>query len=162
MKSVSAAIFVISVFSAICLAACAVSLSPAREQPEAGRGLFSCMNALREEAGVPALEWSDEAYAVASAKVRDMSANGYFAHASPVYGALPSQFTAWGGITPARVGENIALIRGISPSPGVIADAWENSPPHIAAIHDAGFTHAGAAVLVCGGRVYAAAEFLCY
>lgn len=106
-------------------------------------GTFAETNRHRTEAGLPALTRDARLDAAAQAKLDDMFANRYFAHASPT-GEGPAEVVTTAGYAYLSVGENLAL--GNFEDDRVLVQAWMDSPGHRANVLGAGFTQVGVAV----------------
>ena len=112
--------------------------------------MLSAVNALRQ-AGctcgatymppVKPLVWNDTLALAALAHARDMNANNYFSHISPV-GTSPIQRTMAVGYAGNYVTENIA--KGFTEL-GPLMEAWQKSEDHCKAMMDSLHTDMGAA-----------------
>jgi uncharacterized YkwD family protein len=96
-------------------------------------------NQERAEQGLAPLQIDEELSSVAREKSRDMQANNYFDHNSPVYGS-PFDMMGSYGIDYRTAGENIAKGQR---TPEEVVNAWMNSPGHRANILNGDFTHIG-------------------
>lgn len=101
------------------------------------------LNAERQQAGVPPLQWHEPAALVAQDHNLDMRRRGFFGHDNPD-GENPGDRLARAGVEVRSWGENIA--RG-QDSAGEVMDDWMNSPGHRDNILYDGFTHVGIGVL---------------
>lgn len=101
--------------------------------------VFELTNAERTKNGLQPLQVDNELSKVAREKSRDMAANNYFDHQSPVYGSPFDMMKSY-GINYRTAGENIAKGQR---TPQEVVQAWMNSPGHRANILSADFTHIG-------------------
>lgn len=100
---------------------------------------FTLLNEERKKHGVAPLQLDQDVSQVANVKAKDMRDHQYFAHTSPTYGN-PSQLLQHFGITPRRVGENLAMGQT---TPQAAIGALMNSPGHRANILSSQYTHVG-------------------
>ncbi|MCB9755652.1 MAG: hypothetical protein H6713_37455 [Myxococcales bacterium] len=107
------------------------------------RANFELLNRARAQRGLEALEWSDEAAAVARGHSVDMLENNYIGHRSPTTGDVAARFER-AGVPAAIARENIA--RGYGPRG--IHDSLMNSPGHRVNILAADVTHVGVGAVV--------------
>ncbi|MBP3041606.1 sporulation protein [Bacillaceae bacterium Marseille-Q3522] len=120
---------------------------PAQPAPEQSSSQLSAYeqkvveltNAERAKNGLAALKVDPELSKVAREKSRDMQANNYFDHNSPVYGS-PFDMMKQFGISYRTAGENIAMGQR---TPEEVVNAWMNSEGHRKNILNANFTHIG-------------------
>lgn len=124
-----------------------------KETPAAGNiedEMLAAVNAIRATGctcgatympPVQPLKWNDTLARAALAYARDMSANNYFSHISPL-GTSPIQRAMALGYTGDYVTENIA--RGFSSLQSVM-QGWQKSENHCKAMMDPLQTHMGAA-----------------
>lgn len=96
-------------------------------------------NVERSKHGLAPLQIDAELSKVAREKSRDMRANNYFDHTSPVYGS-PFDMMRSFGISYTSAGENIAKGQR---TPEEVVNAWMNSPGHRANIVNNSYTHIG-------------------
>ncbi|MUV36935.1 putative membrane protein YlbC [Lentibacillus sp. JNUCC-1] len=96
-------------------------------------------NQERANHGLAPLKADKELSRVAREKSRDMRANQYFDHNSPVYGSPFDMMKSY-GIHYSTAGENIAKGQR---TPQEVVDAWMNSAGHRANILNGNFTHIG-------------------
>jgi uncharacterized protein YkwD len=95
--------------------------------------IFCLMNAMRANAGLPALRQQDQLAQASVAHSQDMVDNKYFAHDSLDGRDLVARLTAVGYIPKSGewvVGENLAWGSGALATPQSLVNAWMNSPPH--------------------------------
>lgn len=103
------------------------------------RDMAARVNRFRASIGCPALTWSDSVARVAQAHSDDMARRNYFAHRSPE-GSGPRERLTAAGLTPQRMGENIAM--GDERAQGTLAQ-WTGSPGHRENLADCAYTHHG-------------------
>lgn len=96
-------------------------------------------NQERAKQGLAPLQIDENLSKVARDKSKDMAANGYFDHNSPVYGSPFDMMRSY-GINYRSAGENIAKGQR---TPQEVVNAWMNSPGHRANIMNGDFTHIG-------------------
>jgi len=113
-------------------------------------------NAVREQAGLPALLWHEGAAAAAKAHCDDMDARDYFAHLSPE-GVGPGGRLTAAGVLWRVVAENIA--RG-HPDPAAVTAAWMASDGHRGNLLSPDVTHLGVGVRLAPGGPWWAQTFL--
>ncbi|HHW07817.1 MAG TPA: hypothetical protein GXX34_09895 [Clostridia bacterium] len=90
------------------------------------RQVFDLANSARVQRGLPALEWNEEAAAVARAHSRDMLHTNFFSHHSPNTGSMGDRLQK-AGINYQAAGENIAF----GQSDAINAhEGWMNSSGH--------------------------------
>ncbi|MEN8149553.1 MAG: CAP domain-containing protein [Planctomycetota bacterium] len=104
--------------------------------------VLDIVNAERNAAGAPPLEWHEGAAEVAYLHSLDMDVRDFFDHTNPD-GELPWDRLTAAGIAWSQVGENIAY--GY-PTPAAVMDGWMNSPGHRANILNGNYTHLGIGV----------------
>jgi uncharacterized protein YkwD len=95
--------------------------------------VFCLMNAMRSDAGLPALTKQDELAKASVEHSQDMVDNKYFAHDSLDGRDVVARLTQVGYIPKAGewvVGENLAWGSGALATPKALVNAWMNSPPH--------------------------------
>lgn len=93
--------------------------------------LFNDTNARRASAGLPPLRLNMSLVGIARIRSRDMAANHYFAHTSPVTGDTAFSLMDKYGIPYAWAGENLAENNYPDDQCTAVADdALWNSPPH--------------------------------
>lgn len=106
-------------------------------------GVLSATNAARQEQGVPVLKLNNTLNAIANDRLKDMFAEQYFAHASPVGNdmiALAKKYQ----YAYRFIGENIAM--GNYATSAAMVDGWMNSPGHRANILNTNYKEIGIAV----------------
>jgi uncharacterized protein YkwD len=95
--------------------------------------IFCLMNAMRANAGLPALRQQDQLAAASVAHSQDMVDNKYFAHDSLDGRDVVARLKTASYI-PATgewvIGENLAWGSGALATPKSLVNAWMNSPPH--------------------------------
>jgi len=96
-------------------------------------------NQERANHGLAPLQIDEELSQVAREKSRDMAANNYFSHNSPVHGSPFDMMQSY-GIDYRTAGENIAKGQR---TPAEVVDAWMNSEGHRANILNENYTHIG-------------------
>jgi uncharacterized protein YkwD len=110
------------------------------------QGVFDLTNEERKDNGdLPALTYNAELSEAAMNKAKDMFANQYFAHVSPVTGDGPGDIDNAVGYQYFIVGENLA--EGDFTSDQDLLTAWMNSPEHRANILNTEYQQLGVAVL---------------
>jgi uncharacterized protein YkwD len=95
--------------------------------------IFCLMNAMRANAGLPALAQQDELASASVEHSQDMVAQKYFAHDSLDGRNLVARLTNVNYIPKSGdwvVGENLAWGTGTLATPRSLVNAWMNSPPH--------------------------------
>jgi uncharacterized protein YkwD len=95
--------------------------------------IFCLMNAMRADAGVPALTEQDQLAQASLGHSQDMVQNQYFAHDSPDGRDVVARLEQVGYIPKTGdwvVGENLAWGSGALATPQSLVNAWMNSPPH--------------------------------
>src|SRR3954453_4871925 len=95
--------------------------------------IFCLMNAMRANAGVPALRQQDELAKASVDHSQDMVDNKYFAHDSPDGRDVVARLKQVAYIPKTGdwvVGENLAWGSGTLATPAALVNAWMNSPPH--------------------------------
>jgi uncharacterized protein YkwD len=95
--------------------------------------IFCLMNAMRANAGLPALRQQDQLAQASLEHSQDMVDNSYFAHDSLDGRDVVARLTAVGYIPKSGewvVGENLAWGSGALATPQSLVNAWMNSPPH--------------------------------
>lgn len=101
--------------------------------PHVGDVVFCLMNAMRADAGVPALKLQDQLTQASVQHSQDMVQNRYFAHDTQDGGDVVARLTDIGYI-PATgdwvIGENLAWGSGTLATPKALVNAWMNSPEH--------------------------------
>lgn len=118
-------------------------LDPSVSALQIARANFLYLNEERRGRGLPPLEWSPEAAAVAQAHSEDMVAHGFVGHRSPTTGEVMDRFTA-ASLSGVVVRENVA--RGYGPKG--IHDSLMDSPGHRVNILATDVTHVGVGVVV--------------
>jgi uncharacterized protein YkwD len=95
------------------------------------RGLFDAINRRRVANGLPALRANPSLVGVARIRSRDMAANGYFAHTSPITGDDAFTLMNAYGVPYSWAGENLAMNNYPPGECVAVADeALWNSAPH--------------------------------
>ncbi|WLD95035.1 CAP domain-containing protein [Alkalihalobacillus sp. AL-G] len=104
--------------------------------------IFSITNVIREQYGVGPLQWHEETAEVAYQHSKEMKAENYFSHTSPVAGDLSDRLESQ-EINYVQAGENIAAnyIDGIAAVIG-----WLNSEGHRKTMLSDEYTHLGVGV----------------
>jgi uncharacterized protein YkwD len=118
--------------------------------PHVADVLFCLMNAMRADAGVPALTEQDELGQASVDHSEDMVDNKYFAHDSLDGRDVVARLEAVSYIPKAGewiVGENLAWGSGTLATPKALVGAWMNSPPHRANLLSADFREVGLGVV---------------
>jgi uncharacterized protein YkwD len=95
--------------------------------------IFCLMNAMRANAGLPALVQQDELARASADHSQDMVAQKYFAHDSLDGRDVVARLTNVGYIPKSGdwvVGENLAWGSGVLATPKALVNAWMNSQPH--------------------------------
>src|SRR3954468_15615074 len=95
--------------------------------------VFCLMNAMRANAGVPALRQQDELAKASVDHSQDMVDNKYFAHDSLDGRDVVARLEAVKYIPKSGewvIGENLAWGSGALGTPKALVNAWMNSPPH--------------------------------
>jgi uncharacterized protein YkwD len=95
--------------------------------------ILCLMNAMRANAGLPALRQQDELARASVEHSQDMIGNKYFAHDSLDGRDLVARLKAVAYIPASGswvVGENLAWGSGTLATPKSLVNAWMNSPPH--------------------------------
>lgn len=95
--------------------------------------ILCLMNAMRANAGLPALQQQDQLAQASVAHSQDMVDNKYFAHDSLDGRDLVARLKAASYIPDTGswvAGENLAWGTGALASPKALVNAWMNSPPH--------------------------------
>jgi uncharacterized protein YkwD len=95
--------------------------------------ILCLMNAMRANAGLPALTQQDELASASVEHSQDMVTQKYFAHDSLDGRDVVARLTNAGYIPKSGdwvVGENLAWGSGVLATPKALVNAWMNSPPH--------------------------------
>jgi uncharacterized protein YkwD len=149
----SAAAFLIlpTLSDAAVSAPCAATGIAASDAPAAtiGRSIRCLVNQQRAQHGLAALRASRQLRIAAEGHGTDMVTHRFFAHVSPLAGAITNRARRAGYIDPAddyELGEDIAWGEGPLSTPAAIVTAWMNSPPHRAVILDRDFQDVGVGV----------------
>ncbi len=116
---------------------------------------YSGINAIRAQAGLPALSADAGLVKVARARSQDMAAKGYFGHNPPDgcnYVCVMDKF----GTPHAWAGENIAWNTwDWAQTADVAVKMWRNSPPHMENILDCHYERFGTGVAKgADGKIY--------
>jgi uncharacterized protein YkwD len=115
-----------------------------------GRAIRCLVNGQRAAHGLSPLRPSRQLRVAAEAHGADMVAHRFFAHVSPLAGAITSRARRAGYITAHddyALGEDIAWGEGDLSSAAAIVTAWMNSPEHRAVILDGDFRDVGVGVV---------------
>lgn len=118
--------------------------------PHVSDVIFCLMNAMRTDAGVPALRQQDQLAQASAGHSQDMEQNKYFAHDSQDGRDLVTRLTQIGYIPKTGdwvVGENLAWGSGSLATPQAIVNAWMNSPEHKANLLSGDFVEVGMGVV---------------
>ena len=117
--------------------------------PVVGRAIRCLVNGQRTAHGLPPLRASRQLRVAAEAHGADMVAHRFFAHVSPLTGAITNRARRAGYVTSDdyALGEDIAWGEGELSSPDAIVTAWMNSPEHRAVILDRDFRDMGVGVI---------------
>jgi len=118
--------------------------------PVVARAIRCLVNGQRAANGLSPLRTSRPLRVAAEAHGADMVAHRFFAHVSPLTGAITSRARRAGYITPSddyALGEDIAWGEGELSTPEAIVTAWMNSPEHRAVILDRDFRDVGVGVV---------------
>src|SRR4051812_301976 len=105
----------------------------AQNLPTVSDAVFCLMNAMRANAGVPALRQQDQLASASVDHSQDMVDKKYFAHDSQDGRTLVDRLTTATYIPKTGdwvVGENLAWGAGALATPKALVNAWMNSPPH--------------------------------
>lgn len=87
------------------------------------------MNAERQAAGLPFLQWSDEAARLASMHAQSMADGRFFSHRGPDGETVDGRASQI-GVRWRAIGENIATMRGYADPAAKAVDTWMNSSAH--------------------------------
>ena len=133
-------------------AACAATdvAAPSAAAATVGRSIRCLVNAERVGHGLKALRASRQLRVAAEGHGTDMVAHRFFAHVSPLTGAITDRVRHSGYISRQDdyvLGEDIAWGEGELSTPAAIVTAWMNSPPHRAVILDRDFVDMGVGVI---------------
>jgi uncharacterized protein YkwD len=133
-------------------APCAATGIAAAEAPPAtvGRAIRCLVNGQRAAHGLGSLRPSRQLRLAAESHGTDMVSHRFFAHVSPLTGAITDRARSAGYISPADdyvLGEDIAWGEGELSTPAAIVTAWMNSPGHRAVILDRDFHDMGVGVI---------------
>lgn len=121
---------------------------PAADEEDLDRDLaaaeliFEKVNQARVDAGLQALQWSDDLSEVSAGHAREMYLEGYFAHESPTTGNVGDRLRA-AAISYRLAGENLAL----AATPNEVHNGLMDSPGHRANILGEEFLMVGIAVI---------------
>ena len=131
---------------------CAATTVAAGQAPTATvAGAVRCLvNAQRAAHGLAPLRSSRQLRVAAEAHGADMVSHRFFAHVSPLFGAVRDRARRAGYVGGGHdwtLGEDIAWGEGPLSTPQAIVTAWMNSPGHRAVILDRGFREAGVGVV---------------
>jgi uncharacterized protein YkwD len=112
--------------------------------------IFCLMNAMRADAGLPALTQQDELARASVDHSQDMVDQKYFAHDSLDGRDVVARLTTAGYIPKSGnwvVGENLAWGSGVLGTPKALVNAWMNSPPHRANLLASDYREVGMGVV---------------
>jgi uncharacterized protein YkwD len=130
---------------------CAATTVAAGQAPAAtvGRAVRCLVNAQRAAHGLAPLRPSRELREAAESHGEDMVAHRFFAHVSPLAGAVTDRARRAGYVRndDYALGEDIAWGEGELSSPQSIVTAWMNSPGHRAVILDRDFHDVGVGIV---------------
>lgn len=131
---------------------CAATNVAAPSAPTAtvGRAIRCLVNAQRIGHGLKPLRASRQLRVAAEGHGTDMVSHRFFAHVSPLAGAITDRARRSGYISPDDdyvLGEDIAWGEGELSTPAAIVTAWMNSPAHRAVILDREFVDVGVGVI---------------
>jgi hypothetical protein len=119
-----------------------VFASPVLASEITSENVVRYVNAAREKEGLSRLAVNEKLTAVATAKVNDMVAHGYFAHTSPA-GLTPWHWFEKIGYDYKYAGENLAINFTTAEAQQI---AWMNSPTHRKNILNVNYREIGVAV----------------
>jgi uncharacterized protein YkwD len=133
-------------------APCAATDVAAPSAPPAtvGKAVRCLVNGQRAAHGLKPLRPSRQLRLAAESHGTDMVSHGFFAHVSPIAGAITDRARRAGYITPSDdyvLGEDIAWGEAELSTPAAIVTAWMNSPEHRAVILDRDFVDMGVGVI---------------
>jgi uncharacterized protein YkwD len=134
-------------------APCAASDVAASNAPASGvgRAIRCLVNGERAARGLAPLRASRQLRVAAESHGADMVSHRFFAHVSPLAGAITDRARSAGYLSRATdgyvLGEDIAWGEGELSTPAAIVTAWMNSPPHRAVILDRDFRDVGVGVV---------------
>jgi uncharacterized protein YkwD len=116
-----------------------------------GRAIRCLVNGQRAAHGLGALRASRQLRVAAENHGSDMVSHRFFAHVSPLAGAITDRARTAGYLSRATdgyvLGEDIAWGEGDLSTPAAIVTAWMNSPAHRAVILDRDFRDVGVGVV---------------
>jgi uncharacterized protein YkwD len=124
--------------------------APSAPAETVGRAIRCLVNAQRATHGLKPLRARRQLRVAAEGHGADMVAHRFFAHVSPLAGAVTDRARRSGYITPDDdyvLGEDIAWGEGELSTPAAIVTAWMNSPEHRAVILDRDFVDMGVGVI---------------
>jgi uncharacterized protein YkwD len=129
---------------------CAATTVAAGQAPAAtvGRAVRCLVNAQRAAHDLAPLRPSHELRVAAEAHGADMVSHRFFAHVSPLGGAITDRARRAGYVRNDdwALGEDIAWGEGYLSTPAAIVTAWMNSPGHRAVILDRDYRDVGVGV----------------
>jgi uncharacterized protein YkwD len=134
-------------------APCAATDVAASDAPAStvGRAIRCLVNGRRATYGLAPLRASHQLRVAAENHGTDMVSHRFFAHVSPLAGAITNRARNAGYLTRATddyvLGEDIAWGEGELSTPAAIVTAWMNSPAHRAVILDRDFDDMGVGVV---------------
>lgn len=124
------------------------------------RRAFELMNAERQSAGLPSLQWSDEAARLATMHARTMADSKFFSHRGPDGETVDGRASQM-GIKWQAIGENIATMRGHQDPATKAVETWMNSTGHKRNILNAIYNQSAIAAAVADdGTIYFTQVFL--
>src|SRR3954465_13385999 len=130
---------------------CAATTVAAGQAPAAtvGRAVRCLVNAQRAPYHLAPLRPSHQLPGAAEPHGADMVAHRFFAHVSPLSGAITDRARRAGYVRndDYALGEDIAWGEGELATPQAIVTAWMNSPGHRAVILDADYRDVGVAII---------------
>ncbi|MFL6468515.1 MAG: CAP domain-containing protein [Pyrinomonadaceae bacterium] len=124
------------------------------------RRAFELMNAERQISGLPMLEWSNEAAALARMHARNMAESRFFSHKGPD-GETVDGRAARLGVKWLAIGENIATMKGYEDPATMAVETWMHSTAHKRNILNGVYNQSAiAAAVASDGTVYFTQVFL--
>ena len=124
------------------------------------RRAFELMNAERQAAGLPSLQWSGEAARLANVHAQSMAEGRFFSHRGPDGETVDGRASQL-GIKWRAIGENIATMRGHQDPAATAVDTWMRSTGHKRNILNGIYNQSAIAAAVADdGTVYFAQVFL--
>ena len=124
------------------------------------RRAFELMNAERQAAGLPFLEWSNEAARLASAHAQSMASGRFFSHRGQDGETVDGRASQM-GIKWRAIGENIATMRGHQDPAAMAVETWMQSAGHKRNILNGIYNQSAIAAAVAeDGTIYFTQVFL--